>query len=80
MPAIRIAYDVNGVAAAATSTLTVLIRDTLSVVGLVAWLLYLNWKLTLISLAVIPLMALVVRAFSKRLRKLSLARRTEWRR
>ncbi|MCF8150360.1 MAG: lipid A export permease/ATP-binding protein MsbA [Sulfuritalea sp.] len=73
VPATRIAYDVNGVAAAATSTLTVLIRDSLSVVGLVGWLLYLNWKLTLISLAVIPLTALVVRAFSKRLRKLSLA-------
>jgi subfamily B ATP-binding cassette protein MsbA len=73
VPATRIAYDVNGVAAAATSTLTVLIRDSLSVIGLVAWLLYLNWKLTLISLAVIPLTALVVRAFSKRLRKLSLA-------
>jgi len=73
VPATRIAYDVNGVAAAATSTLTVLIRDTLSVIGLVGWLLYLNWKLTLISLAVIPLTGLVVRAFSKRLRKLSLA-------
>jgi subfamily B ATP-binding cassette protein MsbA len=73
VPATRIAYDVNGVAAAATSTLTVLIRDSLSVLGLVAWLLYLNWKLTLISLAVIPLTALVVRAFSKRLRELSLA-------
>ena len=73
VPATRIAYDVNGVAAAATSTLTVLIRDTLSVLGLVGWLLWLNWKLTLISLAVIPLTALIVRAFSKRLRRLSLA-------
>ena len=73
VPATRIAYDVNGVAAAATSTLTVLIRDTLSVIGLVGWLLYLNWKLTLVSLAVIPLTALVVRAFSKRLRRLSLS-------
>jgi subfamily B ATP-binding cassette protein MsbA len=73
IPATRIAYDVNGVAAAATSTLTVLISDTLSVIGLVAWLLWLNWKLTLISLAVIPLTAIVVRAFSKRLRRLSLS-------
>jgi subfamily B ATP-binding cassette protein MsbA len=73
IPATRIAYDVNGVAAAATSTLTVLIRDTLSVIGLIGWLLWLNWKLTLISLAVIPLTALVVRAFSKRLRQLSLS-------
>ena len=73
VPATRIAYDVNGVAAAATSTLTVLIRDSLSVIGLVAWLLYLNWKLTLISLAVIPLIALIIRGFSARLRRLSLS-------
>ena len=73
VPATRIAYDVNGVAAAATSTLTVLIRDTLSVIGLVAWLLYLNWKLTLISLAVIPLIGFIIRGFSSRLRRLSLA-------
>ncbi len=73
VPATRIAYDVNGVAAAATSTLTVLIRDSLSVMGLVAWLLYLNWKLTLISLAVIPLIGFIIRGFSARLRRLSLA-------
>ncbi len=73
VPATRIAYDVNGVAAAATSTLTVLVRDTLSVIGLVAWLLYLNWKLTLISLAVIPLIGFIIRGFSARLRRLSLA-------
>ncbi len=73
VPATRIANDVNGVAGAATSTLTVLIRDSLSVLGLVAWLLYLNWKLTLISLAVIPLTGFIIRAFSSRLRRLSLA-------
>ncbi|MCE9571507.1 MAG: lipid A export permease/ATP-binding protein MsbA [Rhodocyclales bacterium] len=73
VPATRIAYDVNGVAFAATSTLTVLIRDSLSVIGLVGWLLYLNWKLTLISLAVIPLIGFVIRAFSARLRNLSRA-------
>lgn len=76
VPITRIAYDVNGVSAAATSVLTILIRDTLSVIGLLAWLLYLNWKLTLISLAVIPLIALIVRGFSGRLRSLSLAAQT----
>ncbi len=71
VPATRISYDVNGVAAAATTTLTVLIRDSLSVIGLVAWLLYLNWKLTLICLAVIPLIGFIIRGFSARLRRLS---------
>ena len=73
VPITRIAYDVNGVAAAATSTLTTLIRDSLAVIGLLSWLLYLNWKLTLISLAIIPLTALIVRQFSARLRRLSRA-------
>lgn len=73
IPITRIAYDVNGVAGAATSVLTVLVRDSLSIIGLLAWLLYLNWKLTLVSLAIIPLTAVVVRAFSGRLRMLSLA-------
>jgi subfamily B ATP-binding cassette protein MsbA len=73
VPITRIAYDVNGVSAAATSVLTVVIRDSLSVIGLLAWLFYLNWKLTLICIAVIPLIALIIRSFSGRLRKLSLA-------
>lgn len=64
----RIAYDVTGVAGAATNALTSLIKDSLSIVGLMAWLLYLNWQLTLITLSVIPFIAIVVRTFSKRLR------------
>jgi subfamily B ATP-binding cassette protein MsbA len=41
------------------------------VVGLIAYLLWLNWKLTLITFATIPPMALAVRAFNRRLRKLT---------
>ena len=67
----RIAYDVNGVAVAATSALTSLVKDSLSVAGLLFWLLYLNWRLTLITLAIIPLIALVVRSFGGRLRRIS---------
>lgn len=64
----RVAYDVNYVAGAATGALTTLIKDSLSVVGLLAWLLYLNWKLTLITFAMVPFIALAVKAFSGRLR------------
>lgn len=67
----KIAYDVAGVTAAATSVLTVMVRDTLAVIGLMAWLFYINWKLTLVALAVFPLVSLVVRLFSKRLRAMS---------
>ncbi len=67
----RIAYDVTGVAGAATNALTSLIKDSLSIVGLMAWLLYLNWQLTLITLSVVPFIAIVVRTFSKRLRSVA---------
>jgi len=67
----RISYDVTNVTGAATSALTTLVRDSLTIVGLLAWLFWLNWRLTLVALAVGPLIALVVRAFSGRLRRAS---------
>lgn len=67
----RVAYDVGGVAAAATGALTVLVKDSISIVGLMAWLLYLNWKLTLVTVAMVPFIALVVRGFSGRLRRVA---------
>jgi len=67
----RVAYDVNGVASAATGALTTLVKDSLSVIGLLGWLLYLNWKLTLVAFAMAPFIALSVRAFSGRLRRIS---------
>lgn len=48
-----------------------LIRDTLTVVGLMAYLLYLNWRLTLITLVLLPLIAWIVRVTGKRLRRLN---------
>ena len=67
----RIAYDVGGVTSAATTVLTIVVKDSIAVIGLLAWLCYLNWKLTLIALAVGPAIALVVRLFSRRLRRMA---------
>jgi len=67
----RFTNDVNNIAAAATSVLVVVVRDTVTIAALVAILLWSNWKLTLIAFVVIPPIALVVRAFSKRLRVMS---------
>jgi subfamily B ATP-binding cassette protein MsbA len=67
----KVAYDVGGVTAAATTVLTVAVKDTIAVAGLLAWLLYLNWKLTLVALAIGPPIALLVRAFSRRLRSMA---------
>lgn len=67
----RITHDVGNVTGAATSTLTALVRDSLSIFGLLAWMFWLNWQLTLVALAVGPLIAVIVRAFSSRLRRAS---------
>ncbi len=63
--------DVNNLTAASTTALTVLVRDTVTIVALLGYLLYYNWKLTLITFVVIPPIALVVRVFSRRLRRMS---------
>lgn len=47
------------------------VRDTLVVVGLLATLLYLNWKLTLVAIVVVPLTAVIVRTTTGRLRRLN---------
>jgi ATP-binding cassette, subfamily B, bacterial MsbA len=67
----RITYDVANVTGAATAALTVLVRDSLAVLGLLAWLFYLNWQLTLVALVIGPLIVIVVRGFSGRLRRAS---------
>ncbi len=64
----RLTYDVTQVTAAATSVLTIVFKDTLAIVGLLAYLLWLNWPLTLLALTMGPLIVLVVRAVSWRLR------------
>ena len=57
---------------AAAEVMTTAVRDTLTVTALLAMLLYYNWQLTLVTLVVAPLIALVLRGFAKRLRRLSL--------
>ncbi len=67
----KVAYDVGGVTSAATTVLTVAVQDSIRVIGLLGWLLYLNWKLTLVALAVGPPIALFVRLLSRRLRSMA---------
>jgi len=71
VPLTKIAYDVNGVASAATNVTVTVLKDGLSVVGLLVWLLWLNWQLTFICLTLIPAIAWAMRTFSGRLRKAS---------
>jgi subfamily B ATP-binding cassette protein MsbA len=67
----KFTFDVIQIAIAVTYVVTVLIRDSVTILALLAYLLWLNWSLTLITFIMIPPIALVVRAFNRRLRGLT---------
>ncbi len=67
----RITYHVEQVAEAATTALTSILKDGLTVIGLIAWMFYLNVKLALFTLVVGPIIALVIRYVSRRFRTIS---------
>jgi len=67
----RLTYNIEMVAEAATNAITFIIRDTLTIVGLIAYLIYLNWKLTLFALAVAPIAVGLIRATSHLFRRYS---------
>src|SRR6266571_1886239 len=69
----RFTYDVLNVTGAATSVITVLFKDTLTIVLLLAWIFWLNWKLALVSLLIAPVVVGITRGFSGRLRAMSRA-------
>jgi subfamily B ATP-binding cassette protein MsbA len=67
----KLTYNVEQVTGAVTNALKTLFREGLTVIGLLGYMLYLNWKLTLIFIAAGPLIALVVSVAAKRMRQLS---------
>lgn len=67
----KLTFNVEQVAEATTNAVTISLREGLTILGLLGFMLYTNWKLTLIFLAVGPLIGAVVSYASKRFRKLS---------
>ena len=67
----RVTYHVEQVAGAATNAVTIILREGLFVVGLVGYLFWTNWMLTLLFLGVTPIIAGVVSYVSKRFRRIS---------
>ncbi|MEN2506408.1 lipid A export permease/ATP-binding protein MsbA [Stutzerimonas stutzeri] len=67
----RITYNVTMVTGAATDAIKVVVREGMSVVFLFATLLFMNWKLTLVMVAILPVIGLMVSSASKKFRKQS---------
>ena len=69
----KFTYNVTQVTGAATGAVNVIVKDSLAVVGLLGWMLWLNWQLTLLAIVVGPPIAWITRYFSGRLRRMSRA-------
>ncbi len=67
----KITYNVTLVTSAATEAVRTLIREGLTVIFLLLYLFWSNWKLTLVFVAVTPVIALLISVVGRRLRKLS---------
>ncbi|WP_177418543.1 lipid A export permease/ATP-binding protein MsbA [endosymbiont of Lamellibrachia barhami] len=67
----KVTYNVEQVAAASTEVLIVLVRDSVSILGLLGLMLYLNWQLTLFVSVLVPIIALIVKFISKRIRDIN---------
>jgi subfamily B ATP-binding cassette protein MsbA len=67
----RLTYHVEQVAEAVTYALSSVIKDGLTIVGLVVWLVILNWRLAFFALTVGPAIGFIIRYVSRRFRQIS---------
>ena len=67
----KLIYNVEQVAQASTNAITILIRDSLTVVFLLAWMFYISGWLAMLFLVVGPVLAVLTRYVTRRYRKIS---------
>ena len=67
----RITNNVQQVTTATLDAVRNIIREGMTAIGLLAYLFYINWQLSLVFLAIAPVIGIVVGVVSKRLRRLS---------
>jgi subfamily B ATP-binding cassette protein MsbA len=65
----RILSDAQMVLTAATNVATVIVRDSLVLIGLTIWLFWINWQLTLVVLLLLPPLVFLTQKFSRRMRR-----------
>ncbi len=67
----KITFNVEQVTGAATRAVTVIVREGAFVTGLLVYIFYLNWRLSVVFVLFAPLIAVVVYFVSRRFRKVS---------
>jgi len=67
----RVTSDIESIQDFVTSALLGIVTNVLTLVGILGVMLYLNWRFTLISLSIAPVLFLVVYVFTRRIKKAS---------
>ena len=67
----KLTYDVMQITGAASNAVAVVVREGFTVVGLLAYLIYMDWKLSLTFLIIAPVVGKVVSVASKKFRRYS---------
>jgi subfamily B ATP-binding cassette protein MsbA len=67
----KVTFDAQQISAAASEAITVVIRNTLTIAFMLAYLLYLNWELTLLAFVAFPMVGVAIRQVHGRLRRMS---------
>ena len=65
----RLVYDAEQVAEAATTSIGVIIRDSLVLLGLLAFMFYKSWQFTLLALVAAPVIGWVLGSINRRFRR-----------
>lgn len=68
----KIMYNVEQVTAASSESLKAVVKDGLITIGLLGYLFYSNWRLTLCIFIFLPIIGVLVRKAARRMRKLSI--------
>ena len=64
----KFTYDVERLSVATTRTWMNVLRDILTVVGLIAYMFYLDWRLTLVFASILPLVTLYLKKITPKLK------------
>lgn len=67
----RLIFNIEQISRSVTDAVLVVVRDGLTVIALLAYMFYLDWRLTVLFLVLAPVTALLMRAMSRRFRKTS---------
>ncbi|HET7308064.1 MAG TPA: lipid A export permease/ATP-binding protein MsbA [Gammaproteobacteria bacterium] len=67
----KLTYNIEQVAEATSTAVTTLVQDSLTVIGLLVWMFWVSWKLSLLVIVLGPIIGWLIRYVSARFRRYS---------